>query len=68
MNTYEISEIIPVQYSPTSKKEENNIFRECSLNENVFDPSKNSPPNDFMLKLQNRLTRYGVVDKRTHFY
>jgi hypothetical protein len=55
---YERSKIIPIpQISPTNKKED---FRnnEYSLKQNFFDPSKSSPPNDFMLKLQLRMSLY----------
>ncbi len=31
---------------------------EYSLKQNWFDPTKNSPPNDFMIKLYNRLYMY----------
>lgn len=31
-----------------------------SVNENSFDPSKSSPPNDFMRKLHNRYHKYSV--------
>jgi hypothetical protein len=50
-------EIIIQQNSPTKKKEE---FRtkEYSLNNSIFDPSKSSPPNDFLLKLQLRMSHY----------
>lgn len=52
---YERSNIIPIpQISPTNKKQEN----EYSLKQNFFDPSKSSPPNDFMLKLQLRMSLY----------
>ena len=33
----------------------NNII---SQTENIFDPSKQSPPNDFLIKLQNRIVNY----------
>ena len=49
------SEIIPIT------KETNTLPNEIiqhSLNENYFDPSKMSPPNDFMNKLQKRLGTY----------
>ena len=39
----------------------NNIKRNSSFtsfNENSFDPSKSSPPNDFMIKLQARYMNY----------
>ena len=31
---------------------------EYSLKQSFFDPSKSSPPNDFMIKLQIRLSKY----------
>lgn len=31
---------------------------ECGLKENLFDPAKSSPPNDFMIKLNQRIARY----------
>jgi hypothetical protein len=31
---------------------------EYSLKTNIFDPSKSSPPNDFMIKLQMRMSLY----------
>lgn len=40
--------------SPTSRSE----YNEYSLKENFFDPSKSSPPNEFMLKLQLRMNSY----------
>ncbi len=43
-----------IKTSPTRKKEEF-IY---SLDENIFDPTKSSPPNDFMLKLQLRMSHY----------
>jgi len=36
--------------SPTEKKR--SVC--CSVNQNLFDPSKSSPPNDFMIKLYMR--------------
>lgn len=57
---YERTNIIPIpQISPTSKKEKDNTLeKEYGLKENVFDPSKFSPPNSFMLKLKQRMTLY----------
>jgi hypothetical protein len=31
------------------------------LNKNNFDPTKSSPPNDFLLKLQKRMKMYEIV-------
>jgi hypothetical protein len=56
--SYERSILPPVsQISPTSKTVDNS-FSEYSLKQNVFDPSKSSPPNDFMLKLHLRMSIY----------
>lgn len=55
---HERSPSIPIsQASPTSRSDESS-FSEYSLKQNVFDPSKSSPPNDFMLKLQLRMSIY----------
>ena len=34
---------------------------EYSLKQNLFDPSKSSPPNNFMEKLQKRMSIYNSV-------
>jgi hypothetical protein len=36
----------------------NKIGNSLSLKENFFDPSKSSPPNEFILKLQKRINSY----------
>ena len=57
--------LIP-QNSPTNKKEAFSL-NEYSLKQNFFDPSKRSPPNEFMLKLHLRMSHYNSVireDKR----
>lgn len=46
------------QSSPSRKINEGNCFKEYSLTQNEFDPSKCSPPNEFMLKLQLRISMY----------
>jgi hypothetical protein len=65
---HERSNIIPIQpSSPTNKKEEYNFDTQYSLMQNIFDPSKSSPPNEFMLKLQLRMSLYDSLindDKR----
>lgn len=38
-------------------KESKTPTAEYSLTHNFFDPSKSSPPNDFMIKLQMRMSR-----------
>ena len=46
------------QISPTSLKQ----VKEYSLKQNVFDPTKSSPPNDFMIKLKLRMSIYNNND------
>ena len=59
----ERSKIIPIpQTSPTNKKE-GISYNEYSLNQNFFDPSKSSPPNEFMLKLQLRMSHHDSFNK-----
>ena len=43
------------------KQKDKNIFYEknqYSVKQNLFDPTKNSPPNDFMIKLYSRMINY----------
>ena len=65
-NTYLINERtkhIPIQKTlSTNMKDFSNIQSEYSLKQNCFDPTKCSPPNDFMLKLQNRMKSYNSAD------
>lgn len=47
----------------TYKSSSNTIKRnplsfECKLDNNIFDPSKNSPPNPWLQKLENRIKDY----------
>lgn len=52
----ERSKSVPIkQNSPTDMKYRHN---EYSLKQNFFDPSKSSPPNEFMLKLHTRMSLY----------
>jgi hypothetical protein len=58
----ERSNIIPIPQN-TFRKNVNihhfeNNHTQYSLKQNFFDPSKSSPPNDFMSKLQTRLSVY----------
>ena len=60
---HEKSTMIRIPRSPSSREEERerekeNEEVEYSLKENIFDPFKCSPPNDFMLKLELRMSKY----------
>lgn len=58
-NTFKKSNIIPIKtHIVTDAETYPSPTGEYSLKQNVFDPSKSSPPNDFMLKLHLRLSKY----------
>lgn len=60
------NEIIISKTSPTFSKER--FFeKEYSLKENNFDPSKSSPPNNFMSKLHQRMAVYNSLIKEDNF-
>ena len=42
----------------TSLKIANKNYHEYGLNQIIFDPTKNSPPNNFMVKLKERMSVY----------
>ena len=48
--------IIINQCSPTNKS----LKKEYSLKQNVFDPTKGSPPNNFMNNLRRRMDSYNT--------
>ena len=52
---HERSNIIPI--TPPSSPNKNSE-KEYSLKEDFFDPSKSSPPNEFLKKLQQRMNFY----------
>lgn len=55
----EKSRIIPIQQNSFRKNMNDfNNNQQYSLKQNFFDPSKSSPPNDFMQKLESRLSVY----------
>jgi hypothetical protein len=58
----ERSEPIPIKQNLTSSMKINSPKGEYSLKQNFFDPSKSSPPNEFMIKLHMRMNKY-YMDK-----
>jgi hypothetical protein len=77
---YERSNIIPIpniNQNINQNKNQNinqNIIKkkdlsinEYSLKQKMFDPSKNSPPNDFMIKLKLRMTYYDSFNSFDNF-
>ena len=64
----ERSKNIPIKKNlSTTMKDFSNIQSEYSLKQNFFDPTKSSPPNDFMLKLQIRMKSYNSSDNLCSF-
>lgn len=61
---HERSKNIPIKQNlTTSMKMDSPSKGEYSLKQNFFDPSKSSPPNDFMIKLHTRMNRFHNVKK-----
>jgi hypothetical protein len=54
----ERSNIIPIKQNLSTPMKELNPKSEYSLKQNMFDPSKSSPPNEFMIKLHMRMDMY----------
>jgi len=53
--------IVPIKKNLSTTMKEFSPKGEYSLKQHFFDPSKSSPPNDFMIKLQNRMTIYNTT-------
>lgn len=54
----ERSNNIPINQNLSTPMKNQSPKGEYSLKQNFFDPTKSSPPNDFMIKLHMRMTRY----------
>ena len=50
--------IIPIKKNLSTPENVNSPKGEYSRKQNFFDPSKSSPPNEFMLKLHMRISNY----------
>ena len=59
----ERSNIIPIKQTLSTSMKDLNYKSEYSLKQNFFDPSKSSPPNDFMIKLHMRMNMYNNVSQ-----
>lgn len=56
----EQSKSIPINIKQNVVKK---ITPEYGLKQNLFDPSKSSPPNEFMLKLRMRSSLYDSINR-----
>jgi hypothetical protein len=50
--------IIPINQNLSTSMKATSPTSEYSLKQNFFDPSKSSPPNEFMMKLHMRMNMY----------
>jgi hypothetical protein len=57
---------IPIKQNLPTTMKINSPKGEYSLKQNFFDPTKSSPPNEFMIKLQMRMNKY-YTDKDDSF-
>jgi hypothetical protein len=60
MNEQTILDKTPDILIPTQKFPKNELNNQYLLTKFPFDPTKQSPPNNFLLKLTERLNRYGL--------
>jgi len=58
---HERPSIIPIKENSFTSMKEDSPKAEYSLKQSFFDPSKSSPPNDFLIKLQLRLSKYNSI-------
>tara|TARA_B100001175_G_scaffold59809_2_gene48425 strand:+ start:131 stop:391 length:261 start_codon:yes stop_codon:yes gene_type:complete len=64
-NNYYKTSIQNIQKKPIhqiSKKNTYNISNECSLNIHCFNPTKNSPPNEWQFRLIKRINSFNTLD------
>lgn len=52
---------IPIKQNLTTSMKDLSPKGEYSLKQHFFDPTKSSPPNDFIIKLQKRMSVYNAV-------
>ncbi len=57
---------IPIKQNLPTTMKMNSPKGEYSLKQNFFDPSKSSPPNEFIIKLHMRMNKY-YMDKDDSF-
>ena len=55
---HERTNIIPIKQNLSTSMKATSPTSEYSLKQNFFDPSKSSPPNEFMIKLHMRMNMY----------
>ena len=56
--SYERTYIIPIPKKTISSNKNDTFSNNYSLNSQIIDPFKSSPPNEFMKKLKSRMDKY----------
>jgi hypothetical protein len=64
---HERSQSILIEQNLTTPMKINSPKGEYSLKQHFFDPSKSSPPNDFMIKLRMRMNKYYTENNDNNF-
>jgi hypothetical protein len=54
---------IPIKKKLSTAIKITSLTSEYGLKQNFFDPSKSSPPNEFMIKLNMRMNKYHMDNK-----
>ena len=57
----ERSKNIQIKKNLSTPNKINSLKSEYSMKQNLFDPSKSSPPNNFLDKLQKRIKNYNNI-------
>ena len=60
--------IKPIKSAPVQIPQQTSIYNiesEYSLKQNLFDPTKGSPPNKFMNNLRSRMVMYEALQSKT---
>jgi hypothetical protein len=61
---HEKSNEIPINKKKHIENSENTNNYEHSLTQNLFDPTKSSPPNQFIIKLHARIYAYNYLETK----
>ena len=62
---HERRNIIPTPKNTSTNQKDMNVLNEYGLKQNLFDPTKSSPPNEFMTKLYMRMSIYNTQSEKS---
>lgn len=61
---HERTNTIPIRKNTSTIQKDLTICNEFGLKQNLFDPTKSSPPNEFMIKLYMRMAIYNTPSEK----